>query len=80
MNERIKRGVDSDYAWNETSIELVQASEVHCRAFIVETYYNTLQNIKPLISPQLGKVMTELCELYAVYTILRLSGDVLRVS
>lgn len=80
MNDRIRRGLDSEYAWNETSIELVAASEAHCRAFIVETYYNSVQQVVPTVSKELGKVLTELCELYAVYTLQRCIGDLLRFS
>lgn len=80
MNDKIKRGVNSEDAWNETSIELVAASEAHCKAFIVETYYNSVQQIVPSVSQQLGKALTELCELYAVNTLLKNIGDLLRVS
>ncbi|GJQ68204.1 hypothetical protein Trydic_g10752 [Trypoxylus dichotomus] len=80
MNDRIRRGLDSEYAWNETSIELVAASVAHCRAFIVETYYNSVLHIVPNVSKQLGKVLTDLCELYSVYTLLKCTGDLLRFN
>ncbi|KRT79485.1 hypothetical protein AMK59_7150, partial [Oryctes borbonicus] len=80
MNDKIRGGLDGEYAWNETSIELVAASVAHCRAFIVETYYNSILQIVPTVSKQLGKALTELCELYAVYTLLRCTGDLLRFN
>lgn len=79
INERVKKGLPYEDAWNNTSIELAAAAELHGRTFIVETYYNTVTNLKKQTSRELGIVLQQLLELYAVYTILRSSGDVLRV-
>lgn len=79
INERVKKGQSYEDAWNDTSIELVAAAELHGRTFIVETYYNTINNLKKQTSRELGVVLQQLLELYAVYTILRSTGDVLRV-
>lgn len=75
----MKSGRVYEDAWNETSIELVAAAEAHCRVFLVETYYNAFNELKK-ISNELRTVLKQLMELYAVYTILRNVGDLLRVS
>ncbi|XP_022915165.2 acyl-coenzyme A oxidase 1 [Onthophagus taurus] len=80
LNERTKKGMEYDYAWNETSLELTVASEAHCRAFIVETFYNLVVEAVKNTSPQLGKVLLDLCDLYAVNTLLRNYGDLLRFA
>lgn len=78
MNNRIKQGVIPEDAWNQTSIELVAAAEAHCRAFVVRIFYEKIKQVK--VSPELQKVLNQLVELYAVHTLLRCSGDLLRVS
>lgn len=80
INERVKKGQSYEDAWNDTSIELVAAAELHGRTFIVETFYNTINNLKKQTSRELGVVLQQLLELYAVYTILRSTGDVLRFT
>lgn len=77
MNERIKQGVAPEDAWNQTSIELVAAAEAHCRAFIVNIFYEKIQQVN--VSVELRKILDHLVELYAVNTLLKCSGDLLRV-
>ena len=80
INNQVKKGIDYENAWNNSSLLLVNASEAHCRAFIVETYYAVLLEIIKTASPPLGKVLIELCELYSANTVLKMSGDLLRVN
>lgn len=79
INERIKSGKVYEDAWNETSIELVAAAEAHCRVFLVETYYTAFNELKN-ISEALRTVLKQLMELYAVHTVLKNIGDLLRAS
>lgn len=76
----MKKGQPYEYAWNDTSIELASVAELHGRTFLVETYYNSINNLNEGVSPELGVVLQQLLELYAVHTILRSTGDILRVS
>lgn len=78
INDRVRRGEGSEDAWNNTSVELVEAADVHGRTFIVETYYNTIRNLG--CSNELKIVMVQLMELYAVTQALRLRGDLLRFT
>lgn len=74
----MNQGKTYEEAWNETQIELVAAAEAHCRAFIVQTYYNVTSQLQN-VSNELRKVLVHLMELYAVHIVLRCTGDLLRV-
>lgn len=80
IEQHKKRGLSNEDAVNRTSIELVQCAEAHCRAFLVQSAYETTKNIDKTLSPQLSAVIKQLVELYAIDTCLRLLGDLLRVS
>lgn len=80
LNNRIKKGLSQEIARNETSIELAAASEAHCRAFVVKTYFDTMNSLVNLVSEPLKLVLLQLVDLYAVYTILKCTGDLLRVK
>lgn len=79
MEKRVGSGLSLEDAWNETSIELVQAAEAHCRALIVKNFAETVRAYAT-ISKELKQVMLQLCELYAVHSILKRLGDFLRAS
>ena len=79
MERRVRSGLSSEHAWNETSIELAQAAESHCRAFIVLRYVETLRNLEKSLSKKLHDCLLRLCELYAFYWVLQRLGDFLQV-
>lgn len=79
MDHKIRRGRSPEDAWNETSIELAQAAESHCRAFIVTRFVTFISNTSGF-SKELHKVLMQLCELYCVYWVLQRLGDFLRFS
>ncbi|XP_044765902.1 probable peroxisomal acyl-coenzyme A oxidase 1 [Coccinella septempunctata] len=79
IDRRVKTGKVYEDAWNETSVELVSAADSHGRAFILQTYANTVASINTL-SPQLKEVIVQLQQLYTVYTALRCVGDILRFT
>ncbi|CAG2055871.1 unnamed protein product [Timema podura] len=77
MERRIRGGISPEDAWNNTSIELTQCAEAHCRAILVNNFVQTLETFK--VSDSLHLVLTQLCELYAVHWVLQKSGDFLRI-
>ncbi|XP_012257945.2 probable peroxisomal acyl-coenzyme A oxidase 1 [Athalia rosae] len=79
MDRRIRSGLSQEDSWNDTSIELAHAAESHCRAFIVERFSNAVRSLTG-ISKELHTVLSQLCELYAVYWVLQRVGDFLRFS
>ncbi|XP_050519552.1 probable peroxisomal acyl-coenzyme A oxidase 1 [Diabrotica virgifera virgifera] len=80
INERVRKGMAYEDAWNNTSIELVQAAELHGRTLIVEIYLATIQKLKQRVSTELMTVLDQLLQLYAVDTILRCTGDILKFT
>lgn len=80
INERVKKGMAYEDAWNMTSIELVQAAEMHGRIFLVNTFIISVQNFKSKVSQELWIVLDQLLQLYAVNTILKYTGDVLKFT
>ncbi|CAH0562110.1 unnamed protein product [Brassicogethes aeneus] len=79
INDRVRQGKAYEDAWNETSIELVAAADAHCRTFLLDIFNLTVNNFQ-LISPELKAVLTDLLELYAVHTAIRMTGDLLRFT
>lgn len=80
VEKRKKQGHSHEDACNLTSIELAQSAVAHCRAFIVQSSYETIKDINREVSPALGKVLHQLLELYAVTTCMRSVGDLLMVN
>lgn len=79
MDRRIRSGVSQEDAWNQTSIELAQCAEAHCRAFIVKRFVEAVKEINS-VSKELHAVLLQLCELYAIYWVLQRLGAFLRFS
>ncbi|KAM3960886.1 acyl-coenzyme A oxidase 1-like [Aphomia sociella] len=75
-----RAGNDYEDAWNMASVQLVQASEAHCRAILCEVFWREVQRISPTLSVPLAKVMQQLAELYLTYWTLEKTGDLLVYS
>lgn len=80
MERRVQHGSSTEDAWNETSIELAQAAESHCRAFIVLRFVEAVRGLSTSSSKPLYDVLMQLCELYCINSVLLRIGDFLRVS
>ena len=79
MEHRIRSGVSPEDAWNQTSIELASSAEAYCRAFLVTRFVEFVKETTN-VSKELHQVLSQLCELYAVYWVLQKLGDFLRFS
>uniref|UniRef100_A0A8D8RJH7 Acyl-coenzyme A oxidase n=2 Tax=Cacopsylla melanoneura TaxID=428564 RepID=A0A8D8RJH7_9HEMI len=75
IESNTRSGMSSEVAWNQASILLVQAAEAHCRSFIVDTFIKVLHTAP--LSPVLHSVLSQLCELYAIFFLLNSSGNFL---
>uniref|UniRef100_A0A1B6GE28 Acyl-coenzyme A oxidase n=1 Tax=Cuerna arida TaxID=1464854 RepID=A0A1B6GE28_9HEMI len=80
LEKKARQGVAPEVAWNETSVQLVQCAVAHCRSFIVQTFVETLAAAKATMSPALHLVLSQLCQLYTVYWMLRDVGHFLMYS
>ncbi|CAG4983899.1 unnamed protein product [Colias eurytheme] len=75
-----KQGMSYEDAWNMTSIQLTSASEAHCRALILATYYKETEQLAKSVSAELRLVLLQLVDLYVLYWALERIGDLLRFS
>lgn len=75
---RVKGGWAWEDAWNMTSIELSQAAEAHCRAFLVANFHETVEGLSA--SPAVKSILRQLAQLYAVHWLLQRTGDFLQFS
>ncbi|KAL5236415.1 hypothetical protein ACI65C_003825 [Semiaphis heraclei] len=78
MKRLLDSGTAQEDAWNQTSIKLTQASEAHCRAFVISVYVKTLETNQ--FSQELMAVLTQLGELICAQWILNRLGDFLQHS
>ncbi|KAJ2940647.1 hypothetical protein O0L34_g14754 [Tuta absoluta] len=79
INKYKKAGLSPEDAWNMTSVQLVAASEAHCRAIVLSTYKSEMARKTALLSQPLKIVLNQLVELYCVYWALEKIGDLLLV-
>ncbi|XP_071866974.1 acyl-coenzyme A oxidase 1-like [Bombus fervidus] len=79
LDRRIRDGVPTEEAWNQTSIELAHCAEAHARVFIVKTFAKSIKQLNSQ-SEEFRQVLFQLCELYMVYWALRNVGNFLRFS
>ena len=78
--KRMKSGSTREEAANFTSIELVSAADSHCRAFLLKSGYNKVEDAASEVSFELLKTLRHLIELYAIDLCLKNLGDLFRVS
>ncbi|PSN29864.1 putative peroxisomal acyl-coenzyme A oxidase 1 [Blattella germanica] len=78
MAKRIKEGKSPEVAWNMSSIELTECAEAHANAFLVEKFVASVADLN--CSQTLKAVLIQLSELYAVFNVLRKTGDFLMYS
>ncbi|CAG9796941.1 unnamed protein product [Diatraea saccharalis] len=75
IEQRQKTGMAYEDAWNLTSVQLISASEAHCRAILMSSYYEETQTLVQDASDPLKKVLLQLVDLYVVYWALQRVGD-----
>lgn len=79
MQQRKRLGSTQEEATNLTSIELASAADSHCRAFLLQSGYAMIEKSTKELTPELGRVLKYLIELYAVELCLKNLGDLFRV-
>ncbi|XP_049873464.1 probable peroxisomal acyl-coenzyme A oxidase 1 [Pectinophora gossypiella] len=77
INKFRKSGMSPEDAWNRASIQLVAASEAHCRAVVLATYKRETDRRTASLSQPLRRVLRQLVEMYCVYWALEKVGDLL---
>lgn len=79
LTRRIQSGTIREVAANQTSIELAQAADVHCRAYMVETAVTLTEGIHHTVSGSLSTTIRQLVELFAIETCNRYIAELIRV-
>ncbi len=78
--EERKKYLSPEQAANQTGIELTKVSELHCQAFLLQTAIEVLEESAKKVSKNLGSVLIDILELYAVDLALRYLGNLLEVK
>ncbi|XP_050423855.1 probable peroxisomal acyl-coenzyme A oxidase 1 [Adelges cooleyi] len=78
INHSMNNGLSYDEAWNQTSIQLLKASEAHCRAWVINIFMMSLKKMQ--VSAEIIEVITQLCELICAQWTLNSVGDFLQYS
>uniref|UniRef100_A0A2A4J068 Acyl-coenzyme A oxidase n=1 Tax=Heliothis virescens TaxID=7102 RepID=A0A2A4J068_HELVI len=77
IRSRMRPGLSQEDAWELSTIQLVAASEAHCRAVISDTYRKEIVRLTADSSPNVKIVMDQLSRLYLYYWALERTGDLL---
>ncbi|KAL7046205.1 hypothetical protein ACKWTF_002509 [Chironomus riparius] len=78
--EERKKYLSPEEATNQTGLELINASELHCQAFLLQATIEVLEDSTKQTSLQLGSVLKDLLELYSVDLALRYTGSLLEFA
>uniref|UniRef100_A0A1L8DZ32 Acyl-coenzyme A oxidase n=1 Tax=Nyssomyia neivai TaxID=330878 RepID=A0A1L8DZ32_9DIPT len=80
VEQRLREGKKTGTAANESSIQLVEAADAHCRAFILRAGAESMDEVTRKVSPALAGILRDLLELYAVDAAKKALGDLLRFT
>uniref|UniRef100_A0A1A9VP18 Acyl-coenzyme A oxidase n=1 Tax=Glossina austeni TaxID=7395 RepID=A0A1A9VP18_GLOAU len=78
LEQQMREGAILEVATNRCGIEMIQAAELHGRAFLALTALTELQALSQKVSPALSEIFQWLLELYLVDACLQRIGDFLR--
>lgn len=77
--EEKKKFLTPEEATNQTGIELIRAAELHCNVCLLQIGIEEIERTIQTVSPALGEVFRNILELYAIDTVLNMTGDILQV-
>ncbi|XP_055627129.1 probable peroxisomal acyl-coenzyme A oxidase 1 isoform X2 [Toxorhynchites rutilus septentrionalis] len=80
IEQRKASGYSLEEASNMTGLELVRVAEIHGRWFVLQSSYELIENTCRTASPELSRVLQELCKLLVYHEALKLVGDLLRFT
>lgn len=78
--EARKKTYSPEEAVNQTGVELLRVAELHCQSFLLQSTIEMVANTKQKVSTQIGQVLQDILELYAVDLAIRFLGDLLQVK
>lgn len=77
--EARKKIYSAEEAANQTGVELLKVAELHCQSFLLQSTIEMVEKSTPKVSSQLGQLLRDILELYAVDLAIRFLGDLLQV-
>ena len=77
--EERKKHFSVEEATNQTGIELVQAAELHCQVYLLQSAIEGVERITKNVSPSLSVVFKDILELFVADLATRLIGSLLQV-
>ncbi|XP_041975110.1 probable peroxisomal acyl-coenzyme A oxidase 1 isoform X2 [Aricia agestis] len=80
IRDLMKSGKCYEDAWQLTTLQLVEAAEVHCRAVMLDTYWKENLRLTASCSDNVKRVLRQLTSLYIIYWALDRAGDLLRYT
>uniref|UniRef100_A0A8B9QWM8 Acyl-coenzyme A oxidase n=1 Tax=Anas platyrhynchos TaxID=8839 RepID=A0A8B9QWM8_ANAPL len=72
LQDLIQSGVKKHEAWNQCTVQLVQAAKAHCHYITVKNFVETVEKLENKAGIQ--KIMKHLCDLFALHGIFSNAG------
>lgn len=72
LQDLIQSGVKKHDAWNQCTVQLVQAAKAHCHYIAVKNFAETVEKLETKAGIQ--KIMKHLCDLFALHGIFSNTG------
>ncbi|NXI71961.1 ACOX2 oxidase, partial [Anseranas semipalmata] len=72
LQDLIQSGVEKHEAWNQCTVQLVQAAKAHCHYITVKNFAETVEKLENKTGIQ--KIMKHLCDLFALHGIFSNAG------
>ncbi|NXK49734.1 ACOX2 oxidase, partial [Chauna torquata] len=72
LQDLIQSGVEKHEAWNQCTVQLVQAAKAHCHYITVKNFVETVEKLENEAGIQ--KIMKHLCDLFALHGIFSNAG------
>ncbi|NXT77838.1 ACOX2 oxidase, partial [Zapornia atra] len=72
LQDLVQSGAKKHDAWNQCTVQLVQAAKAHCHYITVKNFTETVEKLEPRAGIQ--KIMKHLCDLFALHGIISNAG------
>ncbi|XP_032637700.1 peroxisomal acyl-coenzyme A oxidase 2 isoform X1 [Chelonoidis abingdonii] len=74
----VQSGAEQHEAWNQCTVQLVQAAKAHCHYIVVKNFIDTVEKLRN--EAEIQKIVKHLCDLFALHGIFSNTGDFLHAG
>ncbi|TFK11543.1 importin subunit alpha-4 [Platysternon megacephalum] len=74
----VQSGAEQHEAWNQCTVQLVQAAKAHCHYIVVKNFIATVEKLRN--EAEIQKIAKHLCDLFALHGIFSNTGDFLHAG